>query len=140
MDDPLRTMASHYDALIGGELISTDPDAARLRLPVRDELLQPFGIVHGGVFSSVIEGLCSVSTFVAVHEDGMVAMGQSINVNFLRPIAAGVANLEARARHRGRSTWVWECEIRDDEGRLCALGTMTIAVRPQQVDGTKTAL
>jgi 1,4-dihydroxy-2-naphthoyl-CoA hydrolase len=129
MDDPLQAMTSPYDSLIGGELISTDPDAARLRLPVREELLQPFGIVHGGAFSSVIEGLCSVATFLAVYEDGMVAMGQSINVSFLRPISGGTANLEARARHRGRSTWVWECEIRDDDGKLCVLGQMTIAVR-----------
>jgi 1,4-dihydroxy-2-naphthoyl-CoA hydrolase len=130
MDDPLHTMTSPYDSLIGGELIATDPDSARLRLPVRDELHQPFGIVHGGAFSSVIEGLCSVATFLAVHEEGMIAMGQSINVSFLRPIASGAAHLEAKARHRGRSTWVWECEIRDDEERLCVLATMTIAVRP----------
>jgi 1,4-dihydroxy-2-naphthoyl-CoA hydrolase len=130
MDDQLQSMTSPFDSLIGGELISTDPDSARLRLPVREELLQPFGIVHGGAFSSVIEGLCSVATFLAVYEDGMVAMGQSINVSFLRPISAGTANLEAKARHRGRSTWVWECEIRDDDGKLCVLGTMTIAVRP----------
>ena len=130
MDDPLQAMTSPYDSLIGGELISTDPDSARLRLPVREELRQPFGIVHGGAFSSIIEGLCSVATFLAVYEDGMVAMGQSINVSFLRPISAGNANLEAKARHRGRSTWVWECEIHDDDGRLCVLAQMTIAVRP----------
>ena len=57
-------------------------------------------------------------------------MGQSINVNFLRPITTGAANLEAHARHRGRTTWVWDAEIHDDDGNLCALGTMTIAVRP----------
>jgi uncharacterized protein (TIGR00369 family) len=130
MDDPLQAMTSPYDSLIGGELISTDPGSARLRLPVREELMQPFGIVHGGAFSSIIEGLCSVSTFLAVYADGMVAMGQSINVNFLRPIPGGNAHLEAKARHRGRSTWVWECEIRDDDGKLCVLGQMTIAVRP----------
>ena len=41
---------------------------------------------------------------------------------------------EARARHRGRTTWVWDVEMRDDEGRLCALTRMTIAVRPMPAE------
>ena len=48
-------------------------------------------------------------------------MGQSINVSFLRPVAEGPIEVLARARHRGRTTWVWEAEVRDDEERTCAL-------------------
>jgi 1,4-dihydroxy-2-naphthoyl-CoA hydrolase len=33
-------------------------------------------------------------------------------------------------RQRGRTTWVWDCELSDDDGRLCALVRMTVAVRP----------
>jgi 1,4-dihydroxy-2-naphthoyl-CoA hydrolase len=130
MAKPLEDLTSPFDSLLGGELLSVDPDGARLRLPLRDELRQPFGLLHGGALSAVIEGLCSAGTFLAVHEEGMAAMGQAINVNFLRPVTKGAANVEARARHRGRSTWVWDAEVRDDDGKLCALGTMTIAVRP----------
>jgi uncharacterized protein (TIGR00369 family) len=130
MTEPLEDLTSPFDSLLGGELLSADPDSARLRLPVRDELRQPFGLLHGGVLSSVIEGLCSAGTFLAVYDQGMVAMGQAINVNFLRPVTTGAANVEAHARHRGHSTWVWDAEVRDDEGRLCALAQMTIAVRP----------
>ena len=129
MADPLENLSSPFDSLLGAELLSPDPDGARLRLPVRDELRQPTGLLHGGVLSSVIEGLCSISTYLAVQDEGMVAMGQAINLNFLRPVTEGAANVEARARHRGRSTWVWDAEVGDDDGRLCALGTMTIAVR-----------
>ena len=60
----------------------------------------------------------------------MVAIGQSNQATFLRPIADGHVNADARPRHRGRTTWIWDCEITDDEGRLCALVRMTIAVRP----------
>jgi uncharacterized protein (TIGR00369 family) len=59
----------------------------------------------------------------------MAAMGQSISVNFTRPITAGHAEVRARARHRGRTTWVWEAEVLDADGRVCALAQMTIAVR-----------
>ena len=61
----------------------------------------------------------------------MAAMGQSINVSFIRPITEGARRSPRPARHRGRTTWVWEAEVLDDEGRLCALAQMTIAVRPR---------
>jgi uncharacterized protein (TIGR00369 family) len=126
---PFDTMRSPFDELIGGEVTSIDPEDARARVPMREELAQPFGIMHGGVYSSGIEGICSLATAVAVWDDGMIAMGQAINVNFARPIGEGVAEVRARARHRGRTTWLWDVEVVDDDGRLCAVGTMTMAIR-----------
>ena len=60
---------------------------------------------------------------------GQSAQGLSNQTSFLRPILDGTIHAVARRRHRGRTTWVWEVEITDDEGRLCALVRMTIAVR-----------
>lgn len=128
-DDP-RGLKSHFDALIGTEWISDDPEQARARVPIRDDLRQPFGLMHGGVMSSLVESVCSRATALAVFDDGVAAMGQSIGVSFMRPITTGHAEVKARARHRGRTTWVWDAEVLDAEGRLCALAQMTIAVRP----------
>jgi uncharacterized protein (TIGR00369 family) len=127
--DP-RGLLSHFDALVGSEWLDDDPDHARVRVQMRDELRQPVGLLHGGVMSTLIESVCSRATALAVREGGMAAMGQSISVSFIRPITEGSAVVTARARHRGRTTWVWDAEVKDDEGRLCALGQMTIAVRP----------
>jgi uncharacterized protein (TIGR00369 family) len=80
--------------------------------------------------STLIESVCSRATALAVLDDGMAAMGQSISVSFIRPITAGHAEVRARARHRGRTTWVWDAEVLDADERLCALAQMTIAVRP----------
>jgi uncharacterized protein (TIGR00369 family) len=124
-----REEKPHFAGLLGIEWLDDDPAAAHARLAVRDELLQPFGIVHGGVLSTLVESVCSRATALAVYGEGMVAMGQSINVSFLRPISAGSIEVLATARHRGRTTWVWEVEITDDQERLCALVRMTIAVR-----------
>jgi 1,4-dihydroxy-2-naphthoyl-CoA hydrolase len=121
---------SNFDLLLGSEWLDDDPDRACVRVPMRDELRQPFGLLHGGVMSSLIESICSRTTFLVVSEEGKIAMGQSIAVNFVRPITAGFAEVRARARHRGRTTWVWEAEVVDDQDRLCAQGQMTIAVRP----------
>ncbi len=125
-----RESGSNFAALVGVEWLDDDPERARARVEVREELLQPFGIVHGAVMSTLVESVCSRATALAVLERGMVAMGQSINVNFLRPVSEGAIEVLARARHRGRTTWVWEAEVRDSEDRACALAQMTIAVRP----------
>lgn len=131
MNDDGQVKAAHFDELIGTEWLSDDPDDARVRVAIRDELRQPFGLMHGGVMSSLIESVCSRATFGAVHEDGMAAMGQAINVSFMRPITEGAAEVRAKARHRGRTTWLWQAEVLDDQGRTCALAQMTIAVRPR---------
>jgi 1,4-dihydroxy-2-naphthoyl-CoA hydrolase len=125
-----RGLESPFDVVIGTEWLDDDPEHARARVPMRDELRQPIGLMHGGVMSSLVESVCSRATALAVLDEGMAALGQSISVNFLRPVTEGSAEVRARARHRGRTTWVWEAEVRDADDRLCALAQMTIAVRP----------
>jgi 1,4-dihydroxy-2-naphthoyl-CoA hydrolase len=128
-EDPIKSQ-SNFDATLATEWIQLDPDDARARIAMRDELRQPYGILHGGVYSSLVESICSYATATAVYADGMIAMGQSIEVSFLRPVTAGHAEARAVARHRGRTTWVWQVEILDDDERLCAVAKMTMAVRP----------
>jgi 1,4-dihydroxy-2-naphthoyl-CoA hydrolase len=117
------------DALLGLELLEMTDELARGQLAVREELKQPAGLVHGGVYACVAETLASVATGVAVAAEGRMAMGLSNQTSFLRPITTGTLHAEAKRKHRGRSTWVWEVEISDDQGRLCVLTRMTVAVR-----------
>jgi 1,4-dihydroxy-2-naphthoyl-CoA hydrolase len=128
-DDP-RDLHSHFDSLVGTEWLDDDPAHARVRLPMRDELRQPVGLLHGGVISTLVESICSRATALAVMDGGMMAMGQSISVSFIRPITEGAAEVRAKARHRGRTTWVWDAEVLNDDEKICALAQMTIAVRP----------
>jgi 1,4-dihydroxy-2-naphthoyl-CoA hydrolase len=132
-EDP-RGLLSHFDQLIGTEWLDDDPDHARVRIELRDELRQPVGLLHGGVISALVESVCSRATALAVMGDGNMAMGQSITVNFIRPVTEGSAEVHARARHRGRTTWIWDAEVKDSKDRLCALAQMTIAVRPIPAD------
>lgn len=129
MNDP-RGLVSNFDVLIGTEWLDDDPAHARARVPVSDDLRQPVGLMHGGVMSSLIESVCSRATALAVLDDGMAAMGQSIGVSFMRPVTEGHVEVKAKARHRGRTTWVWEAEVVDANEKLCALAQMTVAVRP----------
>ena len=118
-----------FDGLYGLEITDLSDEIVRGQVTVRTELKQPAGLVHGGVYASIAEALASWGTMVGVVEDGKVAMGLSNQTSFLRPITHGSVHAVAIRKHRGRTTWVWEVEMSDDEGRLCVLTRMTIAVR-----------
>ena len=120
-----------FDALLGLELLECTEELVTARLAVRDELRQPFGLVHGGVLTSIAETLASVGTAVVVVPQGKAAMGLSNQTSFMRPIVAGTIHARALRRHAGRTTWIWDVEVSDDDGRVCSLTRMTIAVRPQ---------
>jgi 1,4-dihydroxy-2-naphthoyl-CoA hydrolase len=118
-----------FDGLYGLEVLEAGEELARGRVRVDERHKQPAGLVHGGLFASMAESLTSMATHFAVAGDGKSAQGLSNQTSFLRPILEGSVHATARRRHRGRTTWVWEVDITDDEGRLCALVRMTIAVR-----------
>ena len=102
-------------------------------LPVGIHLLQPMGIVHGGVYASIAETLASMGSAFAVGVDsGMVVMGQSNNTSFLRSVRSGTIRATATPRHQGRTTMVWQIDMLDDSDKLCATSQVTIAVRPMR--------
>jgi len=87
------------------------------------------GIVHGGVYAAIAESLASRGTADGVLELGKVPLGMSNNTSFLRPVSAGSVHAVATAIHRGSTTWLWDVEMRNDDGKLCATSRVTIAVR-----------
>jgi uncharacterized protein (TIGR00369 family) len=119
-----------FDALYGLELLGHSDEEASARVAVREAVKQPMGVVHGGLYASIAESLASIATAAVVMAEGSIAMGLSNATSFLRPITEGTVHAHARRVHRGLTTWIWDVEIRDDAGRLCAVTRMTIAVRP----------
>ena len=130
MDGP--TPPSRFDEHVGTEWLEIGAEEARGRIAVAGHHKQPLGLVHGGVYATLAESLCSRATAESVAADGNAALGLANSTTFLRPITEGHVNAVARRRHGGRSTWVLDVEISDDEGRVCALVRMTIAVRPRR--------
>ena len=118
------------DAVLGFEIVELGDERARARAEVGDQHKQPFGLVHGGVYAAMAESLASQATYEAVSGDGNMAVGLSNFTSFMRPILSGSIHAQAHRRHRGSTTWVWEVELTDDDGRLCALSRVTMAVRP----------
>jgi 1,4-dihydroxy-2-naphthoyl-CoA hydrolase len=126
-----HTLTDGFDGLYGLVLDAMDLEAGEVvaHVDVQDHHKQPAGLVHGGVLASIAESITSMGTWYAVQADGKTAQGLSNQTSFLRPLLGGTIHARAVARHRGRTTWVWEVEITDDAGRLCSLVRMTIAVR-----------
>jgi 1,4-dihydroxy-2-naphthoyl-CoA hydrolase len=117
------------DAL-GMEVGEFDEQRISGSFPVTDRVRQPFGIVHGGAYAALAETLASVATYFAVQPNGEIAVGQNNDTSFLRPVSEGTVHASGTRRHRGRTSWIWDVEFRDDQDRVCALSRVTIAVRP----------
>jgi uncharacterized protein (TIGR00369 family) len=118
-----------FDRLYGLEILACDEREVTAQVKVRDELKQPAGLVHGGVYASIAESITSLATALAVLGEGSTAMGLANNTSFLRPVTEGTVHAQATRLHRGRTTWVWDVRFADDAGRTCAITRMTIAVR-----------
>jgi 1,4-dihydroxy-2-naphthoyl-CoA hydrolase len=91
----------------------------------------PWGVVHGGVYSTAVETASSVGATVAVAERRQVAVGLTNTTHFVRSLAAGRVNVEAVALYQGRTHQLWRVDLTDESGRLVAHGE----VRLQNVAG-----
>jgi 1,4-dihydroxy-2-naphthoyl-CoA hydrolase len=119
--------ADCLDGVLGFEVLELGDEHVAGRFPIQDRVRQRFGLVHGGAYAALAEMLATEATVRVVHP--RVAMGLSNDTSFLRGARGEWITARGRARHRGRTTWVWEIDHTDDEGRLCAFSRVTIAVR-----------
>jgi len=103
--------------MLNTQVLSRTDDQIQARVEVTDALKQPLGLLHGGVFAALADQLTTDAATRAI----------SSQTSFLRPITGGHVNATARRRHNGRTTAVWEVDMTDDEGRLCALVRITLA-------------
>jgi len=128
--DTQLTTDHSMEGTLGFEILEYGAERGRARFAVEDRVRQPFGIVHGGAYAALAESLASWCTYEAVRGDGNAAMGQSNFTSFMRPVSEGTVTAEAHCTHRGRTSWVWEVDFTDDQGRRCATTRVTMAVRP----------
>jgi 1,4-dihydroxy-2-naphthoyl-CoA hydrolase len=127
--EQLNAAMHGFDRLYGLEIVAYGDGEVTAQVAVGDQVKQPAGLLHGGVYASIAESMTSLATALAVLPEGNTAMGLSNSTSFLRPITEGVVHAHASAIHRGRTTWVWDVRFSDDAGRACAVTRMTIAVR-----------
>ncbi|MGD9619436.1 MAG: PaaI family thioesterase [Mycolicibacterium sp.] len=120
-----------FDRELGLEYRQITPDGGTAQLQISDKLLQPYGIVHGGVYCSIVESLASVSgaVWLAANGGGKV-VGVNNSTDFLRAIGTGKVTAVSTPIHRGRRQQLWLITITDDDGRLVARGQVRLQNLP----------
>jgi 1,4-dihydroxy-2-naphthoyl-CoA hydrolase len=118
-----------FDVLYGLELTECSGELARGRVRVNDALRQAGGFVHGGVYAAIADALATRGTAAGAAGDEQTAIALASQTTVLHPIAGGILDATASRRHRGRTTWVWEVEIADEDRLVCVVGRVTVAVR-----------
>jgi 1,4-dihydroxy-2-naphthoyl-CoA hydrolase len=87
----------------------------------------PWGVVHGGVYTTAVESACSVGASLAVLDRGEYAVGLANHTDFLRPHAQGELRVTATPVHQGRTQQLWQCEIaRAEDGKVVARGQLRL--------------
>ena len=124
LDDP-TALAGPFVEYLGLELTEVTGERVSATWKAQPRLHQPYGIVHGGVYCSVVETLASVGAAVWLGERGKV-VGVNNNTDFFRAVSEGLLSSVARPLHRGRSQQVWLVETVDEEGRMIARGQVRL--------------
>ena len=128
---PPQELTAPFDAEIGLVYTEVTPDGVKAELAVKPTLLQPMGIVHGGVWCSVVESLASVSayTWLSANGGGNI-VGVNNNTDFLRVISSGTVTAVSTPVHRGRRQQLWQITITDDNDKLVARGQVRLQNMP----------
>ncbi len=117
-----------FDKELGLAFTEINPDRTRAQLDVVPKLLQPMGIVHGGVYCAMVESLASVAayTWMATKGGQGSVVGVNNNTDFLRAIGSGMIYGTATPIHRGRRQQLWQVTIVDSDERLVARGQVRL--------------
>ena len=122
--------AVHKDTAVerlGMEFTEVGDDFITARVPVDKRTRQPYGILHGGVSVVLAEALGSCGAAYSSPE-GYRAVGLDINANHIKSASSGWVTGTARPVHRGRTTHVWQIELRNDAGELTCVSRITMAI------------
>ena len=117
-----------FDKELGLAFTEISPDRTRAHLDVVPKLLQPMGIVHGGVYCAMVESMASVAayTWLAANSGAGSVVGVNNNTDFLRAISSGMVYGTATPLHRGRRQQLWQVAIVDANDRPVARGQVRL--------------
>jgi 1,4-dihydroxy-2-naphthoyl-CoA hydrolase len=110
---------------LGLEMLEASRDKVVAAWDVRPDMLQPYGIVHGGVHCSVVETLASFGAATWLGQRGQV-VGVNNNTDFYRAVREGALTSTATPVHRGRLQQVWVVETVDAEAKVVARGQVRL--------------
>ena len=105
----------------------------KAQMPVCKNVHQINGILHGGATAALIETVGSAASFIFVSDETHLVKGLEISVNHLKSIDKGWVTATAKPLHTGRTTHLWQVEVRDEANRLISHGKITNIILPKRV-------
>ncbi len=128
----LNIPEKHMGHALGIEFTSFKDDEVKATMPVNENSVQPFGLLHGGASVALAETLASIGAWLNLNADNKTAVGVEINANHLRSVKKGGAVKGiAKPIHRGHQTQVWETKIYNTDNKLICVSRCTLAVVDQ---------
>ena len=117
-----------FNNAMGLTFIKATPDEYVAEIEITDHHMQPYGLVHGGVYAGMIETMCSTGSALTVWEENKSTVGLENNTSFLKAVRSGRLRCTARPLVLGKRSHVWEASIHDDKNRLVAAGRVRMMV------------
>ena len=124
-----NSMLDGWNTANGVRFVSASADRVVAEMTVGPMHLQPYGIVHGGVYCGLVETVCSVGAALSVLEHGRSAVGLDNQTSFLHAVRDGLLRVTATPLSRGRRSQLWEAKvesIRPEKTRVVATGRVRL--------------
>ena len=117
-----------FNNTLGLQFTKATPDEYVAEIEIADRHLQPYGLVHGGVYAGMIETLCSTGAALTVWGENKNTVGLENNTSFLKAVRVGRLRCTARPLILGKRSHVWEANIHDDQGSMVAIGRVRLMI------------
>lgn len=124
----LNARRGGFNELVGLRFIRASRDEVVAELELGPQHAQPYGIVHGGLYATMVETLCSSGAALHILESGEGVVGLENSTSFLRAARGGTLTGRATPLKTGRRSHVWRAEIRDETDRVLATGQVRLIV------------
>ncbi len=121
------TAASELLELIDARFDEVTPTHVSSSIAADERHHQPWGIVHGGLYTAAVETFATIGAYEAVKDGGRQAVGVANATDFLRPHRTGRLDLLATPIQQGRTQQLWQVEVRRlEHGKLVARGQVRL--------------
>lgn len=117
---------------LGIQIISLEKSQVVLTMPVDKRTHQPAGFLHGGASVALAETAASIGSFLHVDPEKMNIFGIEINANHIKSKREGIVTAKATPIHIGKSTLVWEINIKDENDKLICISRCTVGAVPKK--------
>ncbi len=127
---------SPYPSLLSMKLTDIGPGYAEIQLDIEKKHRQLLGVVHGGVFATLIDTVAFWAVYYEIEDPDAWLTSVDLKLNYLAPARSGKLIARGRQIKVGRKLCYADAEIRDAEGKLLTHGSSTLMIlRGRKLEG-----